>query len=190
MEKLRELNKRLSNMRPDEIIETLTPEFFDRLRNQKIHDTNVKLKEYKAVNGEYQIVDKSVASTSQFFEKEKFEDLGESAEERKAASVRAKGEKADSAVEDKDGIKESLEKERRSPWIARIFITIIVAFFLGLMTLSIVGHIFTANLFSQVEHAYRYAEISTRKTTELLYLKQHVRSLININTYFFNLHIL
>ncbi len=180
-ERLRELNKRMGELRPAEIVETLTPEFFEKVKRQKIYDGNVKLKQYEITKDGF-IIREKLQSTTQFSEKDKFEDMAEH-EERKAVSARGKGEKGESAIEDKDSIKEALERQRRSPWIARIFITIIIAFLLGLMVLSILGHVFVVRLFSQSRQAYKYAEISTRKTAELLYIKNSIRSLIFQNTY-------
>ena len=177
-EKIRDLDREMADMRPEEIVEILGTDLFDRLLKQYVYDENVVLKSLKRVNNKNIIEAKQEQSTSQFSMHDKFEDVGEVGEERKSATTRSKGDKADNALENKDAIKELLEKNRQSPWIARIYIIIIVAFLLGLMTIYISSYLFWYKIFNELKDSYIYAELNGRKTAELNCVKNHIRSLI------------
>ena len=101
----------MKGMRPEQIIEILKPEFFERLMNQIVYDKGVILKTVKKSGQKYIIDFKEEASTSQF---EELEDMAESSEDRKSGIGNIKLEKMDSIIKDKDAIKEIFERKKWS----------------------------------------------------------------------------
>ena len=110
--RLIELNKKLNGINPDEIVENLEPKFFNMLLKQRVFDKGVKLKSFKITKGKYNIEDKT-QSSSQFSARD-YEDLvddSESANEGKVETTHVKVEKHEKLIEDKDNLKEALEKQ-------------------------------------------------------------------------------
>ncbi len=189
VERLRDLNVKLKSLNAEEIVEVLQPEFFIMLQKQKIYDTGVKLKVlvYEQGNetrrgkrGYAKITDK-LQSTTQFFEKEKFEGLGSNDEDRKTTGKKGKRKKA-AIIEDKDGLKESLEKQRRSPWIVWGYILAIITSLMGLIVISVVGESVFVLYLSDVEKAYRVENVVLRKIAETMYIKGNIRTVMFINS--------
>jgi len=177
-DRLKELNKKMSNMRPEEIVETVGPDFFNRVLNQYVHDEGVKLKTMKPVDGHYVIEEKKQESSVLLGVQDNIEDVSELGEERKSTNIRCKNDKSVNAIEDKNAMKELLERERRSPWIVRFFILMIILFLLGITVILVVRYFVYTETSNELRMAYTYAEISCRKTAELLYIKNYIRSLV------------
>lgn len=176
-DRLRDLNKRMSSMRPEEMVETLGPEFFSRLLRQCVYDEGVRLRTLKVVNG-VSFVEEKKQSTTQFAAQDNLEDVGEAGEERKSVAVRSKGDKSASVLEDKNAMKELLERKRRSPWIVRLFIVMIAVFLLGMVAVMVAIYFIYTNISGELKMSYTYAEVSCRKTAELLSIKSNMRSMI------------
>lgn len=170
----------MKEMNEEEKNEIIKADFIERVKKQQIWDLGVKCQELVRVNGEYVPKDK-ISSTTQFHEKEVFEDMVEGEERKSMTAGRTKGEKQELSIEDKDSLKESLERQRRSPWIVRAYILLISAGLIGLMILTIVGHIYIINIFVETQNAYIYLNTIIQKTSELLYIKDNIRSLIFVN---------
>ena len=166
-DRLKELNKKMSNMRPEEIVETVGPDFFNRVLNQYVHDEGVKLKTMKPVDGHYVIEEKKQESSVLLGVQDNIEDVSELGEERKSTNIRCKNDKSVNAIEDKNAMKELLERERRSPWIVRFFILMIILFLLGITVILVVRYFVYTETSNELRMAYTYAEISCRKTAEI-----------------------
>lgn len=184
MDRVVKINNGLKDLMPEDLIGFLQPTVLDPLIKQKTYDYGVHLKAFRK-EGEKYIPEPKDLSNTQFCEKEKFEapsDLDEIKNTKNGKNKRTKGE---NTLEDKDSLKECLEKKRRSPWIVIGYIAVLSISLLGLIILSVIGYIYSGNIISEMQTMYNTIDISSRRLADLLYVKDHVRSLILSNTYFY-----
>lgn len=180
--KLRELNKKLKDMRPEEIIETLGPDFFERLFKQRVYDKDIRLKTVKQIEGRYSGEDKGSQSALHTAQ-DNLDDVDaapDAGDEGKAA-VRSKAEKTENLLGDKDALKEALEKQTLTLWITRLFICSMFACVLGLALICVVEFVRLMNPFRELRDTFIIKEYSIRKTSEVLLIKYNIRSLLFLN---------
>jgi hypothetical protein len=164
----------MKRMQSNEIVEVLTPEIFERLLRQRMFDKGVITRELVKVNKRSVVQDKHNASSI-------IEDIDEEIDSK--GGSRAKNNKTINTLEDKDRLKELLEKKKWSSWLPWILIS---SFTICSIAMSIIGYVLLTINFKQLSYAYTYSETSLRKTSEIFIVKSSIHSLILLSNKEYN----
>ena len=182
-DRLQELNRRLKNISPKEVIEFLTPQLFKTLLKQKEYDVGVKLKSVSLTNGKYTIEDKHQQSTSQFASNDTLENFDEESE-LLAENKSTKPTKVENFFDSKEKLSEALNKQTLAQLMTKLLIAAITLLLLGIIAIYLAEYIRFMRPIKELKNSFTMIDFSARKTSEISAIKYQIHQLLVLNAYF------